>query len=175
MTATGLSSLQSAKSAARDSCVTVLNTGEWGAWPRIQRWHTPDFSLRRGRLENEKKRAISGPIGVHAEVLNWRPIPGLIGPPRWPRRVLAGEPGPAARTRAGGPYTRLKPRPRVEPRADEVRGRTARERRGTPDESPSYSRGAGGDLRARVKIRPSGGRAALLLGAGAAPGRGRGP
>ncbi|KAJ1193274.1 hypothetical protein NDU88_002575 [Pleurodeles waltl] len=29
------------------------------------------FSLRRGRLENEKKRTTSRPIGVRTEVLNW--------------------------------------------------------------------------------------------------------
>ncbi|KAJ1193321.1 hypothetical protein NDU88_002620 [Pleurodeles waltl] len=64
-----------------------------------------------GRLEIEKKRAISGPIGVRAEVLNWGPILGMIGPPWQPRRVLASGPSPVAREKADGPFSRLKPRP----------------------------------------------------------------
>ncbi|KAJ1091571.1 hypothetical protein NDU88_004690 [Pleurodeles waltl] len=105
------------------------------------------FSLRRGQREIVKKRAVSGPIGVQAEELFLRQAPGVIGPPRQPRRALTCGPGLAARARAGG----LVPRPRVEPRAVAARGRTARKRRGTPDEFPRRRGGASGGPGAQVK------------------------
>ncbi|KAJ1206592.1 hypothetical protein NDU88_001995 [Pleurodeles waltl] len=111
---------------------------------RIQRWRTPDFLAPEGPAGNREEAAISGPIGDRAEVLNWGPIRAVIGPSWRPRRVLASGPSPVAREKTGGPFSRLKLRPRVEPRADTVRRRAARERRGTPDESPRYSGGVGG-------------------------------
>ncbi|KAJ1216039.1 hypothetical protein NDU88_003645 [Pleurodeles waltl] len=126
-------------------------------------------TLRRGRLEIEKKRAISGPIGVRAEVLNWGPILGVIGPPWWPQRVLANGPSPVAREKAGGPSSRLKPRSRVKSRTGADRRRTARERRGTPVESPSCSEGAGGGPGARVKVRPVGRQSSATAGHGCGP------
>ncbi|KAJ1203648.1 hypothetical protein NDU88_007432 [Pleurodeles waltl] len=59
--------------------------------------------------------------------------------------------------------------PCVGPRAEAARGRSARRQRGTPDESPRYSGGAGGGPGAQTKIRHVGRRS------GAAPERERGP
>ncbi|KAJ1165867.1 hypothetical protein NDU88_006284 [Pleurodeles waltl] len=130
--------------------------------------------LRRGRLKIEEKRAISGPIRAHTEVLDWGPILGAVGAPWRPRRVLASGPGSAIGEETGGPSSRLKPQPRVEPRAGAGRGRTAREQRGTLVESPRCSGGAGvagGGPGARERIRPVGRRSSAAAGCG----RGRGP
>ncbi|KAJ1186023.1 hypothetical protein NDU88_002808 [Pleurodeles waltl] len=113
------------------------------------------FSLRRGRREIVKKRTVSGPIGVRAEELFLRRAPGVIGPPRRPRRAL---------TRGPGLVARLKPRPRVEPRADgpKTAGDSGRV-------SPPQRRCRWGPKTSEVQFRPVGRRSS------AAPEHGRGP